>query len=184
MKNRLLMLCIALLSQVFSSCNSDDKGQSAEQKKSEPDIAKRDTIPQNDGNFHNFFFKKINEGKNVGPEPIDPPTARSARTMHDEFPLLTDSQGKMIKGFYFKSSDFLALKSMKDLDALYFRMAISNFKDSTGIRNHTVKAQYTIIVVPVDKQMNQLKDANGQPMAFDYVCPCPSTADCCPKTEN
>lgn len=127
------------------------------------------------------IFEKWNA---VSPEmkaPISNDSAVAAARIQDKYPAFKDSAGVGIQGYFFNSADFAVLIKLPHVSALYFRMGISNFGDSVGIGNGTIKPKYTIIVYPLDANRNKLLDGAGNAIAFDYVCPCPTIASCCPR---
>ncbi|MFT3705244.1 MAG: hypothetical protein QM802_22950 [Agriterribacter sp.] len=129
----------------------------------------------------NAIFEKWTDVSPDMKAPISNDSAVAAARIQDKFPAFRDSAGVGIEGYFFNSADFAALIKLPQVSALYFRMGISNFGDSVGIANGTIKPKYTIIVYPLDANRNKLLDAAGNPIAFDYVCPCPAIATCCPR---
>jgi hypothetical protein len=105
-------------------------------------------------------------------------TAIKMAQCNEYFPLLWDSQWRTVKGFQFKPDDFAVLSGL-NANSLFFSIGIKNFWDSAAISDGDVVPEYTLIVIPLNKDMTQMQDANG-PVAFDFVCPCPG-ASCCPK---
>ena len=109
-------------------------------------------------------------------------TATMCASLIDAVPGLRDGTGEMINGFLL-GPDAYAQLSKLHFTQLYFKLGVQNFWDSARIKAHdpSVKVAYTLIVIPLDQDMKQIRDDNGQLVAFDYVCPCVHNVGCCPQ---
>lgn len=121
----------------------------------------------------------------VPPQQIPEKNRKAGEALYDAFPVLRDIHDLPVKGFLFDPKDFARTGQLKTKAVTYyFSIAVSNLDDSVAIRQHSKKPQYTIIVVPLDKDTNRIMDPTTKEyVSFDFTCPCPSTASCCPKQE-
>lgn len=98
-----------------------------------------------------------------------------------QHPIIVDTSGNPVEGFGFKADDYKDLTS-RHPTSLFFQFGLKNLTDTTAIGNRTKAAEYTIIVIPLDANGKQLKDAvSGQLVAYDYVCTCVNGVGCCPQ---
>lgn len=107
------------------------------------------------------------------------PEARDAIRFNREFPCLK-AEEKYVNGFLLDSLDLAAIGALKAKE-LFLQVGVTNFKDSAALRAGTIKPSYTIIVIPLDKDRRQMKDSQGELIAYDFTCPCPTNTACCPQ---
>ncbi len=80
---------------------------------------------------------------------------------------LKDPQGNAVYGFMLDKGDFQNLIALPKINNIYLEFGVNHLN------------QLTIMVVPVDATGAKIPVLAGY-SAYDFVCPCPSNASCCP----
>jgi hypothetical protein len=168
-------ICITVLfSSLIAACCDCDKTASTA---SVPGSGKKDTIPAG-LQFQTATFKHF--VALAPPRRIPNPDLERGSRFNREFPVLR-SGGQFVNGFMFDPRDFTDVTGLKPA-SLFFQIAVTNSEDSVGLRNRTIVPSYTIAVIPLNSDNTQMKDPKtGELVAFDFTCPCPANASCCPK---
>ena len=162
------------LSLLLSACCDCDK--SAATGSDSARLAK-DTVPPH---FRSAEFKTFNAFPGLPPRRIPHADALRAARFNKEFPVLK-AEGEFVDGFKFAPDDFTTVTGLKPA-SVFFQIGVSNFSDSARLRSGASAPSYTIIVIPVDANNNQMKDQQtGELLAFDFTCPFPANTSCCPK---
>lgn len=167
---------LLVMAATFFSCNSSGSGGTGARSDS---AASADTsAPKLAFVSNRLAIKAVLPRPNTAFEKIDPDLEHLRTIWGGMYPVVTDAEGDTVQGFYFKSSDYKDLVRLKAA-SLFFEFGITNLKDSDGIRAHTIKPDYTIMVVPLDAMDKRITDS-GKLVAYDYVCPCSKGVGCCP----
>jgi hypothetical protein len=163
------------LSTTLFSC---DTATTSAKTDSSQTALQKDTVPFAAHELKGFFITTAPSPSSNLQQIIYDSVLKSRALIQSAPPVYNDA-GSPVQGFLFNSTDYQNIAKLKPA-SLYFEFGIHNIGDSIGIRNHTIKPQYTLMVLPLDANKNVLKDKNGKFIAYDYVCPCSNGVGCCP----